>query len=119
MPENRKDLIEKLKSLNPTSNNSDGTWSPDFSNTSDDANLILLAPSMREELLKMEEEMELRNNYYEDKIEALYRIISEKERELEITYQQLKQRNTNQLSSSEKGLCRICGDNNCDSDSHK
>jgi hypothetical protein len=49
-------LIAKLKALNPTEINSDGTWSPDFSNTSDDSKLITLAPAMRQELLKMEEE---------------------------------------------------------------
>lgn len=65
MPENRKALISKLKSLNPT----EGEWRTyptesyirvitDEPRNVDDRILITLAPSMREELLKMEEEME-------------------------------------------------------------
>lgn len=65
MPENRKQLISKLKSLNPT----EGKWRTyptesyirvitDEPRNIDDRILITLAPSMREELIKMEEEMD-------------------------------------------------------------
>lgn len=78
MHENRKQLISKLKSLNPT----EGEWRTysfeshigvitDEPRNVDDRILITLAPSMREELLKMEEEMEKMKQIAEDLLERI------------------------------------------------
>lgn len=93
-------LLHKLKSINPT----EGEWIYEPNGEiklmtdkglvygeNDDYLLIPLAPAMRKALLEMEEEREARNKYYEDKIEVLNRIITEKERELEIAYGQIRQ----------------------------
>ena len=103
-------LIAKLKSINPT----EGEWrnytEPDnfpwimigancaFDTDDwnpDDCELITLAPAMRQELLKMEEEI------------------------AELRYKLDQYKSLSDLCSSEKGLCRVCGGDNCDSDSHK
>ena len=62
MPENRKQLISKLKSLNPIDGwydiDKDGYLHTLLKLSIEERNLITLAPIMREELLRMEEEME-------------------------------------------------------------
>jgi hypothetical protein len=123
------DLIEKLKALNPTEGEWDNTQYgsiysgqihiADVSN-GDDCELFPLAPEMRKALLEMEEEMKRLKQQlatekrfrFEDAASALDQINDWRDRAL-------KAERLTELSSSEKGLCRICGGDNCDSDSHK
>lgn len=58
-----RDLIKQLQSLSPSEDlKSDGTWNPDPAYIEDDAILITLAPTMRQEILAMAKEIkELRS----------------------------------------------------------